>query len=210
MEAVLRRSQASSSAERGIDLLVGDVSGRLEALRSSGSVEQVDAGSIRQVRHLVTPGVLLAVGLALCAQDDVIPSSQVSSATEAQPSEPESEVDEDVDVQAQQAAALEEVRKVGEEWTRRNTRIQDMAVHLEETVSVALTSLKMAAGAVNEAVEAVAVMSKNILGAAADWSGDNHRAVIEALAAAQTQRDEFAGSLRSIGALAERADEAVL
>ena len=58
------------------------------------------------------------------------------------------------------ADALAAVEKVDEAWKVRSGRIESMAQHLEETVAVAITSLKTAAGAMNEAVEAVAVTSE--------------------------------------------------
>ncbi|PTW59135.1 methyl-accepting chemotaxis protein [Breoghania corrubedonensis] len=221
VEAVLRRSAATRGVESGLDRLVGDLSAKLEALR--GTSANVGPGGNRLLL-LARPGALLTAGLGLCVlaafglgrslaerRNTALPVDDETRRGLGLAHEPvgtvcvAETVSDAADAKAERAEALAEVQKAGAAWTARNERIEDMAQHLEETVFVAIASLKTAAGAMNEAVEAVAVTSKNVLGAA-DMSGTNHQAVLEALEAVRAQRDELAGSLASFGTLAERTD----
>ena len=230
VEAVLQRSAATREVEAGLGALVRDLSAALDRMRATSGGEV--AGG--RFDDLARPSVLLAVGLGLCAlaafgfgrgpgarsdaeagpvrPDDLAVVSQPASTPEAEAgrTEPEASPSEIRHADArreqdQRAEALAEVLKAGEAWKARNARIGDLSHHLEETVSLAIASLKTAAGAMNEAVEAVAITSKNVLGAA-DRSGANHEAILAALAAARSERDELAGSLASFGALAEATD----
>lgn len=102
--------------------------------------------------------------------------------------------------------AIAEVRQVADPWDARERKIEALAQGFEETVALALASLRTAAGAMNEAVTAVEVTSKNVLGAA-DKAGEAQMSVIETLASIEAVRDELAGNLREVTELNGRSTD---
>ncbi|WP_319774302.1 methyl-accepting chemotaxis protein [Breoghania sp.] len=228
VEAVLARGASERELRAGLDTLIE----RLTSALAARPAEPEDdlpglSGALATRVQLAMPLGLLAAGLALVvigaggftrthAEAATAKAPDVEGAPRPEADGPEvtgegspsqSEIIQDAREAAVRAEALAEVRKAGEAWKARNARIGDMAQHLEETVSIAIASLKTAAGAMNEAVGAVAVTARNVLGAA-DRSGANHRAVLAALAAAQDQQAALSGSLEAVNELARSSCEA--
>ncbi|WP_205470567.1 methyl-accepting chemotaxis protein [Breoghania sp. L-A4] len=80
----------------------------------------------------------------------------------------------------------------------REEEIDALARGFENTMAMALASLRTAAGAMNEAVTAVEVTSKNVLGAA-DKAGDAQTSITGTLASVAAIRDALAENLREAG-----------
>ncbi|WP_321344528.1 methyl-accepting chemotaxis protein [Breoghania sp.] len=223
VEAVLARGTAEREARAGLDSLVDTLASAL-AERPAVPVGDAQglADDLTARSQLAMPLGLLIAGLVLVVMGAVGLGRPQEGAAEAKATERVDVSGERLDEReavaevpalqivgedAAREEALAEVRKAGEAWTARNARIGDMALHLEETVSVAIATLMTAAGAMNEAVEAVAITSRNVLGAA-DKSGANHRAVLDALAATQEQHAALSGSLEEVNDLAQRSGAA--
>ena len=83
-------------------------------------------------------------------------------------------------------------------WKQRERKIEALSQGFEDTVAMALASLRTAAGAMNEAVTAVEVTSKNVLGAA-DKASEAQLNIVGTLASVSAARDALADNLREVG-----------
>lgn len=102
--------------------------------------------------------------------------------------------------------AIADLQRSRGNWEERERRIEELALGFEETVALALASLRTAAGAMNEAVTAVEVTSKNVLGAA-DKAGEAQLSVVGTLATVAAVRDELADNLREVAQCNARSGE---